>query len=170
MFARFHRVAVLAAVSLSLLMVLAGCQKNTPVAPELPNLAIGVVGAVQPAGTSDLLAGFIPEDRHLASAQAISVFNSSLMQVLGKQTKRTYTFIPQAGGPDPTQARSAGRNGALAHWVAIGRKMKVDLLIVPQILDWQERAGSSAGVTTSAGVNMDFFLIDTRTGDGALVS
>ena len=34
--------------------------------------------------------------------------------------------------------------------------MGVDLLIVPQILDWRERAGSSAGVKTSAAVTIDF--------------
>lgn len=46
--------------------------------------------------------------------------------------------------------------------------MGVDLLIVPQILDWRERAGA-ARVTTSAAVNMDFYLIDVRE-PGALVS
>ena len=69
------------------------------------------------------------------------------------------------GGADPRE-----RNGALAHWAKIGKDMGVDLLIVPQILDWRERAGSSAGVTTSAAVNMDFYLIDVREPGGALVS
>ena len=112
-----------------------------------------------------VLAGFIPEDRVLASDQAVATFNEELMKLLKTTTHRSYVFIPKAGGADPRE-----RNGALAHWAKIGKDMGVDLLIVPQILDWRERAGSSAGVTTSAAVNMDFYLIDVREPGGALVS
>lgn len=158
---RFFCLAVLA-VSISLL---AACQKTTPSTPDLPDLKVGVVGVEQPKGTTDLLAGFIPEDRVLASDQAVATFNEELMKLLKTTTHRSYVFIPKAGGADPRE-----RNGALAHWAKIGKDMGVDLLIVPQILDWRERAGSSAGVTTSAAVNMDFYLIDVREPGGALVS
>ena len=158
---RFFCLAVLA-VSISLL---AACQKTTPSTPDLPDLKVGVVGVEQPKGTTDLLAGFIPEDRVLASDQAVATFNEELMKLLKTTTHRSYVFIPKAGGADPRE-----RNGALAHWAKIGKDMGVDLLIVPQILDWSERAGSSAGVTTSAAVNMDFYLIDVREPGGALVS
>ena len=112
-----------------------------------------------------VLAVSIPEDRVLASDQAVATFNEELMKLLKTTTHRSYVFIPKAGGADPRE-----RNGALAHWAKIGKDMGVDLLIVPQILDWRERAGSSAGVTTSAAVNMDFYLIDVREPGGALVS
>ena len=158
---RFFCLAVLA-VSISLL---AACQKTTPSTPDLPDLKVGVVGVEQPKGTTDLLAGFIPEDRVLASDQAVATFNEELMKLLKTTTHRSYVFIPKAGGADPRE-----RNGALAHWAKIGKDMGVDLLIVPQILDWRERAGSSAGVTTSAAVNIDFYLIDVREPGGALVS
>ena len=158
---RFFCLAVLA-VSISLR---AACQKTTPSTPDLPDLKVGVVGVEQPKGTTDLLAGFIPEDRVLASDQAVATFNEELMKLLKTTTHRSYVFIPKAGGADPRE-----RNGALAHWAKIGKDMGVDLLIVPQILDWRERAGSSAGVTTSAAVNMDFYLIDVREPGGALVS
>ena len=151
------------AVSLSLL---AACQKSNPnIVPDLPNLKIGVVGVVQPTGTTDLLAGFIPEDRVLASEKAVTVFNEELMKHLKAETRRSYMFIPSASGVDPR-----ARSGALAHWAKIGRDLGVDLLIVPQILDWHERAGSAAGVTTSAAVNMDFYLIDVREQGGALAA
>lgn len=158
---RFFCLAVLA-VSL---FTLVACQKTMPAAPELPDLKVGVVGVVQPTGTTDLLAGFIPDDRVLASPEAVATFNADLMKTLKAQTKRAYVFIPKAAGVDPR-----GRNGALAHWAKIGKDVGVDLIIVPQILDWRERAGSGAGVTTSAAVNMDFYLIDTREPGGALVA
>ena len=75
---RFFCLAVLA-VSMSLL---AACQKMTPDAPDLPDLKVGVVGVEQPKGTTDLLAGFIPEDRVLASDQAVATFNEELMKLL----------------------------------------------------------------------------------------
>lgn len=158
-------------LALGLLCLVSACGKDMAVAPApLPDVTIGVVGVSQPMGTTDLLAGFIPENRVLASSDAVLAFNNNLMQMLKKQTQRVYTFVPQAGGVNPSQKREAGRNGALAQWAEIGRKMKVDLLIVPQILDWRERAGSEAGVTTAAAVNVDFFLIDVRTGNGTLIS
>ena len=60
--------AIVAFISL-----LAACQKAPTVAPELPDVKVGVVGVVQPMGTTDLLAGFIPEDRVLAGPQALAV-------------------------------------------------------------------------------------------------
>ena len=44
--------AIVAFISL-----LAACQKAPTVAPELPDVKVGVVGVVQPMGTTDLLAG-----------------------------------------------------------------------------------------------------------------
>lgn len=149
----------------ALVSLLAACQKAPTVAPELPDVKVGVVGVVQPMGTTDLLAGFIPEDRVLAGPQALAAFNEDLMRVLKTQTHRSYVFIPKAAGVDPRD-----RSGALAHWTRIGKETGVDLLIVPQILDWRERAGSGAGVTTSAALNMDFYLIDVREPEGALVA
>lgn len=101
---RFFCLAVLA-VSISLL---AACQKTTPSTPDLPDLKVGVVGVEQPKGTTDLLAGFIPEDRVLASDQAVATFNEELMKLLKTTTHRSYVFIPKAGGADPRE-----RNGAL---------------------------------------------------------
>lgn len=152
-------------LAIALFSLLAACQKTPTVVPELPDVKVGVVGVVQPTGTTDLLAGFIPEDRVLASPKAVAAFNEDLMRLLKSETQRSYVFIPKAGGVDPRD-----RNGALAHWTKIGKRMGVDLLIVPQILDWRERAGSGAGVTSSAALNMDFYLIDVREPEGALVA
>ncbi|MEG1610724.1 MAG: nucleoid-structuring protein H-NS [Bilophila sp.] len=169
MFGLNRRIAVFAVFVLQLALLCA-CQKNTPPSPVLPTLSVGVVGVTQPTGTTDLLAGFIPENRVLATPKALTSLNEAIMGMLKAETKRTYRFISEGSGVDPTLSRSAGHNGALAHWVQVGRDAKVDLLIVPQLLNWHERAGSGAGVTTAAEVNIDFFLIDVREKDGELLS
>lgn len=154
---------------LLLQIVLSGCQQTPRAVADLPPLNIGVVGAIQPMGTTDLMAGFIPEQRVLASPDALASFDTALMDKLRADTKRTYTFISQAEGTDPTAPRSPGSNTALEHWVSVAKQQGVDLLIVPQILDWHERQGGAAGVSTSAAVNMDFFLVDARD-EGQLVT
>lgn len=146
-----------------------GCQQATRSVADLPPLKIGIVAAIQPMGTTDLMAGFIPENRSLASEDALSSFDNALAAKLHNNTKRAYVFIPAKYGVDPTTPRSAQQNTALEHWLEVARANNLDLLIVPQILDWQERNGGTMGVTTSAGVNMDFFLVDAR-GEGQLAT
>lgn len=60
------------------------------------------------------------------------------MKTLRTETRRTYTFIPYAQGADPTEAlyRRTQRR-FLPTGTRVGKEMKVDLLIVPQILDWR---------------------------------
>lgn len=154
---------------LLLCCVALGCQQTPRPAADLPPLAIGVVAAIQPMGTTDLMAGFIPEGRTLASADALASFDTALADKLRADTKRTYTFLPAGEGTDPTAPRTARGNTALDHWTEVAKEHGLDLLIVPQILDWNERQGGAAGVSTSAAVNMDFFLIDARE-EGQLIN
>lgn len=163
------RITALVGVLLLQLALLAGCQQNQRAVADLPPLKIGVASVTQPKGTTDLLAGYIPEGRVLASPEALAAFDVAVMDRLRSSTKRTFDFIPHGTGVDPTAPRSAKTNSALAYWVGVAKANNVELLIVPQILDWQERQGGPAGVSTSAAVNMDFFLIDARD-EGQLVT
>ncbi len=147
------------------------CSQSKPVYinPALESVKIGVVGVIQPMGTTDLLAGYIPENRGLASEDDLLDLNISILSMLKAKTKHTYIFIPAADGSDPTVTRVAGENSALKYWVEVGKKVGVDILIIPYILSWNQRAGSSVGVTSSAELIMDYFLIDVR-GEGSLLS
>lgn len=161
------RVLLVAVMCCCGLMTACQSTQNAPVVP-LPDVTVGVVGAVQPMGASDLLAGYIPENRVLASPQDLSTFDTTLMDLLRKDSRRTFVFIPAGMGVDPTQSSSARELSALRHWVQVGQARKVDLLIVPQILNWRERDGGKAGVVTSAEVDINFYLIDTREGGNLL--
>ncbi len=153
-------------------LALAGCGQALRPTPLLPDgLRVGVTGAVQPMGTSDLLAGFIPEQRDLASPEALHGFNEGMARVLGEhsRTRRDYVFIPDPEGVDPGTDRSGGRVTVLRYWVNFAREMGVDMLIVPHILNWHERQGSAAGAVSSAEVDLNFYLIDAR-GEGELMN
>ena len=149
--------------------LLGACGQQLVEIPEvLPKVTIGVVGPIQPMGTTDLLAGYIPEDRGFATEENLIELRSLIIDTLRAQTKREYEFIPAADGADPTITRMAGVNSALEYWVAVGKQLGVEVLIIPYVLSWHPREGSSAGVTSSAELTIDFFLIDTK-GEGALL-
>ena len=152
---------------LVLMVALAGCASKAqrPSAP-LAGVSVGIVGVVQPMGTTDLLAGYIPENRELASEQAMLDFDTDLLDKVRAEADSAREIVPLPGeqGVNPSSARVAGRNTALQHWIEVGRKAGVDLLIVPQILDWHERQGSTAGVTEPAHVRVEFFLINIANG------
>lgn len=147
--------------------LLAACQSTgRQAAVPLPDVRVGVLDAVQPMGTTDLLAGYIPENRALATPEDLRVFDATLKDLLRAQSKRTIVSVPAGSGVDPT--RNEGVRTALQHWVQVGRAHGVDLLIVPQILDWKVRQGSAAGVVSPAEVNLNFYLIDVREGGNLL--
>ena len=55
---------------------------------------------------------------------------------------------------------------ALEYWIEVGRCMKTDYLLVPQILYWRERVGDSYTVESPASVVLDFYLIQIAEPNG----
>ncbi len=114
---------------------------------------------------ADLLAGYIPEDQHKVEEETFADLDRAFGDILRGETKRVYSFAAtkpslstQAGG------RTGGRPQALAYWVEVGRQADVDFLLVPQVIDLRERQGGDMGVTESASIMMDVFLIDVKGG------
>lgn len=157
----------------SLMCVLAlgavtGCQPSTSTAVPLPDVKVGLAGVSQPTGTSDLLAGYIDERRELASDDALMAFNQQMLSLVKQHSQRMVMPVSAGPGVDPSAARAAGRNSALAYWVETGKKAGVDLLIVPQILTWHEREGSAGGAVSTAEIDVNYYLIDVK-GEGNLL-
>lgn len=157
--------------TLLLLTFTVGCsQTATPRGgAPLPAVTVGVVGAVQPTGTTDLLAGFIRDSRELASGEALQGFDSNMMKLLREQAgaSRSFRFIQPGMGVNPSEPRTEKNATALQHWLTVGRDNNLELLIIPQILTWHEREGSAAGAVSSAEVDINFYLLDVK--EGALL-
>lgn len=147
-------------------VLIAGCSQKPVANPALalPEVTVGIVGATQPLSTADLLAGYIPEPRELATEKALSAFDSSMMNLVRSQgnASRTFRFIPVETGKLPDAGEK--HPSALQNWIQVARKNNVDLIIVPQILTWHELEGSAAGAVSSADVTLNFFLIDAKNG------
>ncbi|MEG2173600.1 MAG: hypothetical protein RRY29_10155 [Desulfovibrionaceae bacterium] len=147
-------------------LLLAACQKRA--APRVTSAPayhqkIGVVGFTQPTTTSQLIRGSLPEKQGRIAPDTLVALDRMLHTDLAT-TKRLYTFIPVNHVPNSTSYHESGRPQGLAYWTQFAEGQDIDLLLVPQIINWHQRQGSSAGVTEPAHVRAEFYLINVKTG------
>lgn len=156
---------ILFACVLAGLAVCACSRKPTSTADiprQLPRAyKISVAPFTQPLHPGQLIAGQIPEYQGKVPRDALIKLDAQLRDVLLSDTKRTYNFIPRKNslkGWDTVHSK--GQPAALKNWLAYGRENGAEFLLVPQVLDWHEREGSEGGVTDSAHVRVEFYLIN----------
>lgn len=151
---------------LGLCLVLSACTRPKQ-APPMPlgNLKLGVAYYSQPGSPADMLAGYVVEDVAKVDEKTLSELDNVFAEVLSKETKQSFLSKESALHCSKTVGERDGvtnNQAALRKWSAIGRCMKVDLLIVPQILELRQRAGGELGVEKPARIVMDIFLVDVR--------
>ncbi len=156
----------LSIICLSFLLV--ACQKSTADVERsssvIPlDLTIGVVPFSQPLSTSELITGFIPENQGRITSDVLGQLDLMLRTNL-HGTGRTYSWLPAPLAINRTNYHESEMPQALQQWLAYGMDYRVDFLLVPQVLNWHQREGSRAGVTNSAHVRVEFFLLDIRHG------
>ena len=149
-------------------LLFAGCQKAQRGPAPLPQLKIGKAQFTQPTTTVDLMAGYIPEDQHKAGPEVLIQLDDAFASELQQNTKRSYTLVLTGTEGVDTATYKPGQSPALLYWTELGKRNQVDLLVVPQVLDFVPREGGEFGVTKPAHVVIDFFLIDVR--EGTLVA
>lgn len=142
--------------------LLVGCQKDTEQSRFImPDLVVAVAPFTQPMQTSELLSGFIPENQAVISdkklAELDALFHSKL-----HSDKHKFVFLTQADIDGPMAKDERGRRNALVTWAERAAKAGADMIVVPQVIELQERVGSGAGALKAAAVNEDFYLIDAR--------
>lgn len=152
-------------------LAVTGCTK--PKQPPLPvgSLKLGVAYFSQPAGPSDMLAGYTVENAPRIDEKVLGALDVAFADVLAKESKNNFRSRESALHCSKTVAQQEGNTNnqaALRTWSSIGRCMGVDLLVVPQVLEIRERDGSSYGVVAPAKVTMDTFVLDVR--NEALIS
>ncbi|WP_022655784.1 hypothetical protein [uncultured Desulfovibrio sp.] len=137
--------------------------------PISSSFKISVAPFTQPTNASQLIVGRIPEDQGRIPGDMLPALDMKLREVLLTDTKRQYNFIVRQNlPPDLTEFHSSEQPQALPLWEAYGKKQGAQLLLIPQVLDWHQREGSKAGVTRSAHVHVEFFLL--KVDDGTLMN
>lgn len=149
---------------LLLSLLLGACSASEP--PLLPeaDVSLGIVSFSQPGGTTDLMAGYISETAPRIEARIFPLLDNEFADLLAEMTERRYT------GPDKArmciQKNPKNKNAAaFEYWISIGKCMDVDILIVPQIIHWQERVGAELGAENPASIAIDFFLLNVSSGE-----
>ena len=151
-------------------LLAAGCQRGRASKADVPylispNYNVAVAPFTQPFTTGQLISGMLPEYQGRISEEELQSLDLDLREVLRSATRRQYNFIIGARLPESYYtARSSVQPGGLDDWLTYGKKHEAQLLLVPQVLDWHERQGSQAGVTDSAHVRVEFFLLNIPEG------
>lgn len=148
---------------LAVLCMMAACHPGRTANPQIVSAgqAIAVAPFMQPRDPSQLIVGNIPPDQGEIPPGDLDALDQALREVLGTRTSRAYSYLePNVLAEVFKQVRSTGQPQAMQAWLAYGKSHHLDYLLVPQIIDWHERAGSEAGVTESAHVRAEFFLIN----------
>lgn len=154
-----------------LVLALVACKRRPQSTADVPrlistNYKISVAPFTQPIHPGQLIVGQIPENQGKIPHDALLALDMQLREVLLSDTKRQYNFIIRQNLPeDLTATHSTGQASALPRWIAYGKRHGAQLLLVPQVLDWHEREGSEAGVTNSAHVRVEFFLLNIDAGE-----
>lgn len=160
---------VMATVMITLFLAACSKQQQPPVRTQPSNVTVGIARFTQPMSTADLLAGTLPEDYPTINPKVLleldQAFDATLSGALTRPFVHSNVSVACEQG---ISDKNTGMNSAMRYWVAVGKCMGVDLILVPMLMHWEERDGGQAGVVRPASVILDFFLIDTR--DATLVS
>ncbi|MDO5537908.1 MAG: hypothetical protein Q4F72_10325 [Desulfovibrionaceae bacterium] len=166
------RLRVIALLTIVCLALCLGCQRQPKTTAEVPRVfsprySIAVMPFSQPTESCDLIMGQLPENQGCIPAEQLMLLDSDLRTLLlSKKNGRDFSFetaLP-AFLATSTSFHTSAQPQALPHWAKLARKTGKDFILVPQVLDWRDREGSKAGVTSAAGVKLEFFLIRTETG------
>ncbi|MGE4440307.1 MAG: hypothetical protein AB7D27_02335 [Desulfomicrobium sp.] len=154
-------------IILALLIVCSACAGTTRW-PAVDNKAtVAVAHFVHPQHDWELMAGVLPEETSVVSAESLEALDNQLASLLEKSdidmvvhaaSVRQCEEIVQA-----TKERS--RFETLEYWKSVGECIKADFLLVPYVSRWQEREGGEWGVISPAGLTMDIYLINTATAE-----
>jgi hypothetical protein len=147
--------------ALVLLMSGAACTRSA-VSFSLPQeQRVGIAGFYQPASTSELLAGYMPENFRTVDGKILVQLDSDFERILRDSTGREYAGTEKSR-QCAKNALEAKNSSAFDFWLRVGQCLDVEAMLVPQLHAWQEREGGELGVMQPATVIMDFFLLDVK--------
>lgn len=157
------RISVLVFLLAAGLAGCAGMEKTPPM--QRPEGVLAVAAFTNPTHSWELLAGYLPQEDMPAGKDVLPALDETLLSILtahgvANVTLPSFTQQCQQGVPFGEEGQS--RTSAWKYWLAVGRCIQADFLLVPQVIYWRERQGREMGVETPASVILDLFLIDVK--------
>lgn len=141
------------------LSFLAGACQEQALIPVLPApVVIAVAPYNQPTHEAQLLAGYIPSEQGLASASDLAAYDELLKEKLAS-TRRHYIFLTKEDLNINIQKDSKGRANVLATWAKIAQDKGADYILVPQILEHEEKYDVGGDIYSPARLISDFYFV-----------
>ncbi len=145
---------------LALMLFATGCASQDYAPPVASDISLAVASFTQPRSMDELLAGYVPEEQEPVDKEVLRNLDVMFDQVLREHTKRSYMPAAQAIACQKLPSESLGDRSPLEYWTQVGECLKVEYLLVPTLIFWQERLGTDMGVTRPAAVTLDVYVVD----------
>ena len=145
--ARSFRLAILFCLCLA---VLVGCTRKPTSTADMPRLlspaySVSVLPFIQPRSNAELVMGQLPEPQGRIDGSHLAILDNRLQAVLReRKNSRRYEFVASGALPKISSGYSANQPQALPILASFAAKCGTDFLLVPQVIDWHERAQSTA--------------------------
>lgn len=154
----------LLALTAVLMFVVFGCAPKAPVV-DRPTGVLAVAGFTNPTRDSQLLAGYLEEPGKPVAPEVLSDLDSILVDTLASHAVFDYIKPHVVGQCQSVVVFEEGglpRMSAWKYWLGVAKCIPADYLLVPQVVYWKERVGSTSGSTSPASVILEFYLIDVK--------
>ena len=139
-------------------LIISACQEQ-PMIPAVPApVLIAVAPFNQPTHDAQLLAGYIPSEQGLATPEELARYTEILQERLAK-THRQYVFLTPDDLNVTIQKDSKDRANVLATWAKIAQDKGADYILVPQIIEHEEKYGVGGDVYSPVCLISDFYFI-----------
>lgn len=143
---------------LSLTFLISACQEQALI-PALPApVVIAVAPYNQPTHEAQLLAGYIPSEQGHASAVDLASYDELLQNELAK-THRQYIFLTLDDLKVNIQQDSKNRANVLATWAKIAQDKGADYILIPQIIEHEEKYEVGGDIYSPARLISDFYFV-----------
>lgn len=139
-------------------LLISACQEQALIPAVPAPVVIAVAPFNQPTHEAQLLAGYIPAEQGLATPDELALYTEILQGKLTK-THRHYIFLTSEDLNVTIQRDSKDRANVLATWAKIAQDKGADYILVPQILEHEEKYGVGNDVYSPARLIADFYFI-----------
>jgi len=148
-------------IVLGALLSLAACGPK-PITPQLrPVGSIAVAPFTAPKYNWELLAGYLPDEGKTVKPEILAALDADLNQnarAHGVSLTGTPSAVRQCQEIVTFERSGKARESAWSYWLAVGRCLPADFILVPQVLRWKELEGGG----NPASVVLDLYLIDVK--------
>ncbi len=164
----FKKIAQKLSLCVLCFTLFACADKNAVYNEQIVMHKIGVAKVSQPNESIELMAGYFPKERKLATEAQMLRVDSVITKELTKLSTPIAVLENVSAETLLEEIEANSTKGILAYWVEFGKYHKVDLLLVPQVLYLSEKVGEIPTKDNKDALMLDFFLLDTRE-DGRLL-